>query len=126
MENQRIKEIRELCERATPGPWETDRPDGTYVVSGTGFNVAMTRKRDDATFIAHSRSDIPFLISELDRVTKERDAAVLDAREAGCGVCKHYKCDAHGRTIPSEPCQRCDAVDWDSWEWRGIEPKGDC
>ena len=122
MENQRIKEIRELCERATPGPWETDRPDGTYVVSGTGFNVAMTRKRDDATFIAHSRSDIPFLISELDRVTKERDATIRWIKEnAGCEECANFRGNETGKACYcGEPCNN-----GEYFEWRGIEPKGD-
>ena len=68
MTDERLAEIQALCDAATLGEWNTDRPDGTYVVSDTRFNVAMTRRAYDAAFIAQSRTIVPELIAEVERV----------------------------------------------------------
>lgn len=68
-----IDEIRARCEAATPGPWGTAEYPLDAVISdkrrGNSYNAA---------FIAHAREDIPYLLSELERVEKERDAAIED------------------------------------------------
>jgi hypothetical protein len=59
---ERIRETRERCERATPGPWRTvDRWDGSEVRSdpGTRVIVAVDLCAEDAAFIAHAREDLP-------------------------------------------------------------------
>lgn len=62
----RLEEIKERCEKATLGPWEHDGK----------FQVCIPRKEgtacfrafpDDAEFIAHSREDIPWLVSQLEK-----------------------------------------------------------
>jgi len=65
--------IRERCEMATPGPWVYDNaeeitgiwyPDeeeSVFIVRGSD-----TINEEDAAFIAASRTDVPFLLKEVD------------------------------------------------------------
>jgi len=76
----------------------------------------------DAEFIAHARADVPALIAEVkrmnaevERLTRERDAAVADLRRVSkahedCHACAHIG----GNTA------RCDFGE-DCWEWRGAQ-----
>ena len=57
----RLAEIRARVEAATPGPWTTKTLHTTLA---------------DATFIAASRQDIPYLLDLVDSLTAERDAAL--------------------------------------------------
>ena len=77
-----LAEIRERCEKATPGPWETYPFGKAYpaIVAPSGdaelgnWMVAeRVRWRNDADFIAHARTDTPYL---LDLITEAQ--AVLD------------------------------------------------
>jgi len=68
-----IKELRELCERATPGPWSV--PDaGYYGRFGLCWSIkgpkpaqtpAQTNERDNANFIARARTALPALLDEV-------------------------------------------------------------
>lgn len=54
----------------------------------------------------------------LDRVERERDAAIKDIPRA-CGYCKHY---AHKKTHECHsktPCANISGVNT-AWEWRGL------
>jgi len=109
----RLKEIEERCEKAAPEPWcshdpgmycgyactpdgcyenhdspvrqlegpatEWPEPNGGPVDDGTlqCFTIA------DADFIAHARSDIPYLISELRAALARAERAEAVVREAG-------------------------------------------
>jgi hypothetical protein len=87
---ERLREARERCERATPGPWRTvDRWDGSEVRSdpGTRVIVAVDLCAEDAAFIAHARADLPAALAEIERL---RDLL----READ--------------KAPAEKCARCD------------------
>lgn len=84
MDFERLKEIRERLESATPGGWSTseavdDSEYGSYVAYGIE-EVAPIRwyadsdsahtaldplEKSDAEFIAHSKSDIEFLLGAL-------------------------------------------------------------
>lgn len=83
----RLKEIHERVSRATPGPWLTDdREPRMVILSGdlrrpslenfvaTTWQMrepfAPTETTPDADFIAHSREDIPFLLSVIDDLAK--------------------------------------------------------
>ena len=59
MDTKRIAEIRARVEAATPGPWTTKTLHTTLA---------------DADFIAHSRTDLPFLLNLVASLTAERDA----------------------------------------------------
>lgn len=99
----RIQEIRERVEKATSGPWkihevhdsccdyardwETDEiPDHEPESRGMtcpdgGLNHGEDYElftEPDATFIAHAREDIPYLLSELDRLGR-REARLREA-----------------------------------------------
>ena len=74
--NDRITEIRQRCENATEGPWK----NGYYGSVSTllGNILCRAERHNDSIFIAYAREDIPFLLSEIDRLTKERDAAISE------------------------------------------------
>ena len=77
----RLTEIRQRTEAATDGPWERfDTPDYAEIhVSGgkeAGFSpVALADEAYNADFIAHSREDILYLMSEIDRLKALLDKA---------------------------------------------------
>jgi hypothetical protein len=94
------QEMRERAEKATPGPWEFDshvhgekgcRCFSHFVVTGYTLTnpfpfcdetaeakgasndcTSTVVTFEDATFIAHAREDIPYLLAEVERL---RDAA---------------------------------------------------
>lgn len=81
----KLKEMRERCEAATPGPWRAGGDEGWPIGSFSTGNSGIDNKdytiwtapmsgselgesdaKTDAEFIASSRSDIPALISALE------------------------------------------------------------
>ena len=88
MTDTRIDEIKARCDNATPGAWEYGGIDfifhannpiasirgWSYLPSMVGAEKAVVQMDNNAEFIAHARDDIPYLLSELERVTAERDA----------------------------------------------------
>ena len=87
MNEQRLQEIKERAEKATPGPWKVYQ-DAISTSIGTEFihpqlNGPMPVITDayhvggainiyiddaDAEFIAHARQDVPALIAEIERL----------------------------------------------------------
>ena len=78
----RIEEIRERTAKATKGPWVVRRMNKfgkEYAISeipGLGFRDNGTTSYDylnsaDHAFIAHCREDVPFLLSEVERLETE-------------------------------------------------------
>ena len=69
-------------------------------------------------YILESWYDAPDLVKEVKRLTKERDAAVADLREAITTVCDdECKFCKYGN---STECAVCSTVVEDKWEWRGV------
>lgn len=70
----RVSEIRARCEAATPGPWKIGResPSGAQNV-GTinGVLTAQTTSESNASFIAHARDDIPYLLARAEKAEAE-------------------------------------------------------
>ena len=77
----RLDKIRARAEAATPGPWvahgntvEQVKTGGHQVVgtklTGPKYMTyeRLTTKNEDATFIAHSREDISYLLAEVERL----------------------------------------------------------
>lgn len=75
---RRLEEIRERCEKATPGPWERCQfgdhtvdvscKSGVAIVPWTGFDDSdreFSEHLANAAFIASARQDIPYLLSLL-------------------------------------------------------------
>ena len=85
-DDQRIKEIRERESKATPGPWSIEENAGAWNeehdepayhvpemhdLNGSEFDVPSM---GNALFVAHARSDIPWLLERVEALTVERDA----------------------------------------------------
>ena len=157
----RLEEIRQRTEAATPGPWDskTNRhpecngePWGW--ISGASGNITWSGSagKANADFIAHSREDIPYLLSEADRlnalhkreiiITGEYAQRVIDvtaraaAAEAERDACKadfeaymrgSMECCAY--CIHDDECEPGESLCYANvcgFEWRGPEAgKGD-
>lgn len=77
---RRLAEIRERADKATPGPWTTNEFNDVLageiaVAESVPFEGGGVYQEDDAEFIAHSREDVPYLLSVIDSLTAERDEA---------------------------------------------------
>lgn len=85
MSSDRLARIKERAEKATPGGWEWDEgdpgalmarfPDQDDPAVEALVNVGRVVRRVDAEFIAHARSDVPWLLAEVERLAAERDEA---------------------------------------------------
>lgn len=88
---QRLAEIRERAEKATPGPWRSGIPGNFCVYAPDGMAersgpLALMRgtREDQASnraFIAHARADIPYLLTQLaerERMLAEADAVIWE------------------------------------------------
>ncbi|WEZ14159.1 hypothetical protein P5622_10235 [Bacillus subtilis] len=79
----KLEEIRQRADAATEGPWRIGKqsPNGLNNI-GTigGLLTAQTTDEDDAKYIAHARQDIPWLISEIDRLNSGIDSVLYDLR----------------------------------------------
>lgn len=65
MNDERLRQIRERAEKATPGPWTND---GCDISDPIGRRICFIRDDDDADFMAHTREDIPALLAEVERL----------------------------------------------------------
>ncbi|MGF9601347.1 hypothetical protein ABEW95_05880 [Bacillus subtilis] len=79
----KLEEIRQRADAATEGPWRIGKqsPNGLNNI-GTidGLLTAQTTDEEDAKYIAHARQDIPWLISEIDRLNSGIDNVLYDLR----------------------------------------------
>lgn len=89
MTDEQLAEIEARCEAATPGPWARKRGQFTRVVSFSDENgtvVASTytssfappkiQAMENASFIAHARTDVPALLAEVKRLRRwQKEAA---------------------------------------------------
>lgn len=76
-----VEQMRALCEKATPGPWEAQG----VMVTGNGLDVCLTDffdagpdepfAKEDAAFIAACREAVPQLLDALAGAEKEKTAA---------------------------------------------------
>lgn len=86
---ERLDEIRRRAEAATSGPWEAynrgcDRTPLDDEAGGLGLEIdgppeaygrGQFHLAADAQFIAHARSDVPYLLAALDAMTRRAEAA---------------------------------------------------
>jgi hypothetical protein len=101
----RLDEIRERLEKATKGEWQR-RNDilaycfimaGDQKILGDATVAYPSRQRGaDADYIAHSKADIAFLLSEIER----KDGALKAGRDR-CSVC-----DGGGSVVDKDNCWR--------------------
>jgi hypothetical protein len=83
----RIEEIKNRAEKTTVGPWgvntghfvvascgHSNDDDKDYEVCGNGYlmrdGVGDSDAKTDAEFIAHARTDIPYLLSKVEAAEK--------------------------------------------------------
>ena len=79
------KKDREICEKATPGPWEADIFDPNIYIREKGqvaFPIAFVGRihhekeaEANALFIATAREALPYYIDELEKAHEERNEA---------------------------------------------------
>ena len=100
MTEKELQEIKERCEKATPGPWKAlnipyngyDDPeivtkDGTYICQTTYDMQSQSEKHnvdENTEFIAHARKNIPKLIAEIERLQALKQIGT-------CRGCKWWK-----------------------------------
>lgn len=110
--NNLISQARELCEKATQGPWEYS-PAGHIYRKETGFidTVAFVGQCGkqavrDCAFIAASRTLLPALADELELSQKEIERLEADMEELG----RYRAAEKDGRCVVL-PCKVGDTVD---------------
>ncbi|WP_431862711.1 hypothetical protein [Micrococcus terreus] len=105
----RLAEIRARVETATPGPWSVYRGDriGTYItrpdLAGVAREWSLTWSDADAEFIAASRTDVPWLLGQVEL----RDKAL----EAVMALHKRLTFPDDGIGEPTA-CGHCDNETW--------------
>ena len=101
--------LKELCEKVTPGPWEAERRepfmDGRshYAFRRRdvpGVFATMSTLGPDADFIAASRSAVPALIAEVERLRAETissdDGRCTDTATGCAGTrCQNHRSDGY-------------------------------
>ena len=76
MDTKYLEEIKARHEAATPGPWELSRDAGIYIDRDEDYCICGIGNEPDAEFIAHSRTDIPALLAEVERLQKAITAVI--------------------------------------------------
>ena len=77
MTDERLAELRALADAATPGIWDftSHNVPGTYRAHILGeppvLIISMARRDEDLAFIAASRTAIPELLDEVERLRAE-------------------------------------------------------
>ena len=139
-----ITEARELCEMATPGPWEVKLHNEDYGqgygettffvdMGGTLLKIGVADSAEKyaqysalSTLVARSRTLIPELLDLLAEMDAEiaRLTKALHKTDIDCDHCKHN----HGGECENADfdCMTCDCDcickscrDNSNWEWRG-------
>lgn len=98
--SERLEEIRKRVEAATKGPWQCDEVPGYKIYDQSGHIVHNTGPHHDlshgmtfccrnASFIAHAREDVPFLLAEIEK----RDEVLKEAVSALKGLLRNAGCD---------------------------------
>lgn len=79
MDINEINDIKERCEKATPGPWKSyiegrDHTSGSSFIRTAGEDIELTgATTNDQDFIAAARQDVPALIEEVYRLRQLLD-----------------------------------------------------
>jgi hypothetical protein len=69
---KQLEAIRQRAENATPGPWYLDDSNRElWNNDGKNFIGSIRLEKDDTTFIAHARTDIPALLDHIAELEAE-------------------------------------------------------
>ena len=78
----RLDEIKARAEAATPGPWDVLQYEARTTCDVIGDRIVVTQVRKaDAKFIAHARTDNPWLIEQLEAKDAEIERLRKDLTE---------------------------------------------
>lgn len=92
LSKERIDEIKERCDAATPGPWlqpiedepgaivSAERPTASLLALDVD-NMAIFAREEDATFAAKARTDVPELLGEVKRLRLLLEEALVHVRD---------------------------------------------
>lgn len=101
MTSEELQAIKERVEKATPGEWFYDSytvctdeilgDDGELIETVTldyadRHGDVHFKEEADAQFVAHARQDVPALISEVERLEKERAALEFHLKVSSCAL----------------------------------------
>lgn len=102
----RLVEIRQREQAATPGPWrvipgdewcqKSGNADGIASLESDHADIVMTDagmyppNQADAAFIAEARSDVPWLLAEVDRLKSLLSSCVLRSNVGFCVFCRAF------------------------------------
>jgi hypothetical protein len=86
---EQLEDIRQRAENATPGPWKwVGQTEGGFIPQGAYLGDTLIllgdhyeNYKEDATFIAHARTDIPLLldhIAELEAEVKRLESELTE------------------------------------------------
>lgn len=120
-----LEAIRARAAAARPGPWKLygdgDPDDWRGITNGNDADELCIydeggHGHDDAVFIAHARQDVPALIAEVERLSRQvaRADAAEGARAHRRGhrrklvrmpLLRHGSTDRQGCAVGSEPCE---------------------
>ena len=77
MTTEQLQAIQDRCDKASPGPWNTDGADvfagKESLLSGWDDGSGWFDKEVDAEFCAAAREDVPALLAEIHRLQMEWD-----------------------------------------------------
>jgi hypothetical protein len=125
----REQEIRARAEAATPGPWRSAEATDSFVsqvLAADGRTLGRVAADDNATFMAHAREDVPWLLAENARLRaraaeldsmlrvvnekastafRERDAARSRVAELGADAARRIAAEERGATTVAYPAR---------------------
>ncbi|MDL5143121.1 hypothetical protein [Bacillus atrophaeus] len=94
--NLKLEEIRQRADAATAGPWLPNndinydqgkakiiwgpKGPGCGSIAEVRVDYPNTPRENDCIFIANARQDVPWLISEIDRLNSGIDSIIYDLR----------------------------------------------
>jgi hypothetical protein len=96
-----LQEIHERADKATPGPWGTDKaaPYERFsfyipeIMSPPEMRQYDGLTEEDAAFCAHARTDIPRLIGLVEEMAATVQALVdMQCKRMGCTSCNNTEC----------------------------------
>ena len=112
MPPEEIKRLRELCEKATKGEWFEDcgcveDVCGISTIATCGHGgIVIEQYRADARFIAASRTALPSLLDEVERLTRrvaQLESLPVVGGESADGYCvAHVEMSMLGVAVPSK------------------------
>lgn len=79
MNAEQLNVIKERAAKATHGPWRSAELYGVRTQNDKALSIPL--RPSDATFIAHSRKDVPALVAEVERLSRGRNISSVQIRQ---------------------------------------------